>query len=310
MTLRIIFMGTPDFAVPTLSECLAAGHDVAAVYSQPPRPAGRGLAESRSPVHEFALASGLEVRTPRSLRSEEEQAALKALGTDVAVVVAYGLILPQAVLDAPRLGCFNLHASLLPRWRGAAPIQRAIMAGDHETAACVMRMEAGLDTGPVCLVERVEITPAMTAGDLHDLLARQGAGLMVRALAALERGSLTETPQPAEGVTYAAKIEKAEARIDLGRPAREVLNHIHGLSPFPGAWLEAGPAGARERLKVIRAEITAGRGPAGELLDDRLTVACGSGAVRLVEVQRAGKRPMSAEELLRGFQLRRGDRLG
>ena len=309
MTMRIVFMGTPDFAVPTLSECLAAGHDVVAVYSQPPRPAGRGMSETRSPVHEFALQSGLDVRTPRTLKSAEDQAALKALGADAAVVVAYGLILPQAVLDAPRLGCFNLHASLLPRWRGAAPIQRAIMAGDTETAATVMRMEAGLDTGPVCLVERVAIGPDMTAGELHDILARQGAGLMVRALAALERGSLTETPQPSEGVTYAAKIEKAEARLDLSRPAAEVVNRIRGLSPFPGAWLEAGPSGSRERLKVLKARLADGTGVPGTILDDRLTVACGIAAVRILELQRAGKRPMTADELLRGFPLRRGDRL-
>jgi methionyl-tRNA formyltransferase len=310
MTLRIVFMGTPDFSVPTLSEVLGAGHEVAAVYTQPPRPAGRGMAEQKSPVHRFAENAGIEVRTPKSLKGAGEQEGFAALRPDAAVVVAYGLLLPAAVLEAPRLGCFNLHASKLPRWRGAAPIQRAIMAGDEETAAAVMRIELGLDTGPVCLTEPIPIGPDMTAGELHDVLAQRGAGLMVCALAALERGSLDCTPQPAEGVTYAAKIDKAESRIDFTRPAREVHNHVRGLSPFPGAWFEAEAGGKRERIKVLRAALAEGAGAPGEVLDDALTVACGKGAVRLVELQRAGKRPMRAEELLRGFALPRGTRLG
>ena len=255
MTLRIIFMGTPEFSVPTLAEIIGAGHEVAAVYSQPPRPAGRGMAERVSPVHAFAAAAGLEVRTPRSLRTPEAAEAVRALEADVAVVVAYGLILPPAVLAAPRYGCLNLHASALPRWRGAAPIQRAVMAGDTETAVMVMRMEEGLDTGPVCLAERVEIGADQTAGDLHDELSRRGASLMVRALAALERGSLVETAQAADGVSYARKIDKAEAHIDFSRPASEVHNQIRGLSPFPGAWLEVSVGGKSERIKVLRSEL-------------------------------------------------------
>lgn len=309
MSLRIVFMGTPEFSVPTLSEILGAGHEVAAVYSQPPRPAGRGMEARKSPVHAFAEAVSIPVLTPRSLKGQEEQRAFAAHGADVAVVVAYGLILPKPVLDAPRLGCLNLHASALPRWRGAAPIQRAIMAGDAETAVMVMRMEEGLDTGPVCLGEHIAIGADMTAGELHDMLASRGAGLMVRALAALERGSLVATPQKHEGVTYAAKIEKSEARIDFSRPAIEVHNLIRGLSPFPGAWFEAGPEGHRERVKVLRSSLANGVGAPGEVLDDALTVACGQGAVRLVEVQRAGKRPVTAPEFLRGFPLPRGTKL-
>ena len=310
MSLRVVFMGTPVFSVTVLSELLAAGHDVAAVYSQPPRPAGRGMAETPSPVHAFAAAAGLPVRTPKSLRDVAEQDAFRALDADVAVVVAYGLILPKPVLDAPCHGCLNLHASKLPRWRGAAPIQRAIMAGDTETAAMVMRMEEGLDTGPVCLAEAVQIGPDVTAGDLHDQLAVVGAGLMVRALAALERGSLGETPQPSEGVTYAAKIDKGEARIDFSRSARLVHDHIRGLSPFPGAWFEvAGPGGKPERVKVLRSKVTEGASPAGTVLDDRLTIACGSGAVRLIEVQRAGKKPGTTEDMLRGFPVPAGTRV-
>ncbi len=306
MSLRVVFMGTPDFSVPTLSEILGAGHEVVAVYSQPPRPAGRGMAETPSPVHRFAAASGLTVLTPKSLRTPEAQEQFRAHAADVAVVVAYGLILPKPVLDAPRLGCFNVHASALPRWRGAAPIQRAIMAGDAETAVMVMRMEEGLDTGPVCLAERTPIGRNETAAELHDRLSLLGAGLMVRALAALERGSLSQTPQPAEGVTYAAKIDKAEARIDFARPAAEVHDHIRGLSPFPGAWFEVAVSGKAERIKVLRCVEAEGAGVPGTILDDALTVACGSGAVRLVTLQRAGKKPMSATELLRGFALPKG----
>jgi methionyl-tRNA formyltransferase len=304
--LRVVFMGTPEFSVPTLAEIAGAGHEIAAVYSQPPRPAGRGMAESKSPVQMFAEASGIAVLTPKSLKSAEAQAAFAAHDADVAVVVAYGLILPKAVLDAPRLGCLNLHASALPRWRGAAPIQRAIMAGDASTAIMIMRMEEGLDTGPVCLGEQVSIGPDMTAGMLHDALMQRGADLMVRALAALERDSLTATAQPSDGVTYAAKIEKAEARIVFSRPADVVHNHIRGLSPFPGAWFEVGPEGRRERIKVLRTERVAGQGAAGHVLDDQLTIACGQGAVRIVEAQRAGKKPMLAAELLRGFALPKG----
>ena len=311
MTLKVVFMGTPEFSVPTLAEIVAAGHDVVAVYTQPPRPAGRGMEEMRSPVHRFADASGIAVRTPKTLRDPQAQAAFAALQADVAVVVAYGLILPKPVLDAPRHGCLNLHASALPRWRGAAPIQRAIMAGDTSTAVMVMRMEEGLDTGPVCLAEEVRIGPETTAGELHDTLSAIGGGLMVRALAALERGSLGSKAQPDAGVTYARKIEKAEARIDFARPAAHVHNHIRGLSPWPGAFLEvAGAGGKRERIKVLRSTIAAGSGTAGTVLDGELTIACGTGAVRLVEVQRAGKKPMTAAELLRGFALPVGTTVG
>jgi methionyl-tRNA formyltransferase len=315
MTLRIIFMGTPEFSVPTLAEVLAAGHDVVAVYSQPPRPAGRGMADRKSPVHTYAESCGLAVHTPKSLKGADAASAFSGHDADVAVVIAYGLLLPPAVLAGPRLGCLNMHASALPRWRGAAPIQRAVMAGDTATAAMVMRMEAGLDTGPICLSEGVPAGPATTAGELHDTLMHCGAGLMVRALAALERGSLVETPQPAEGVTYAAKIDKAEARIDFTRPAAEVHNRVRGLSPFPGAWFEVGPvitAGAKaERIKVLRTEVVTGAKPGapGEALDDHLMIACGDGAVRLLELQRAGKKPMPANELLRGFALPAGTRL-
>ena len=309
MTLRIVFMGTPDFAVPTLAEIIGAGHEVAAVYSQPPRPAGRGMAETPSPVHRFADSAGLPVRTPLSLKGADAQQAFAALQADAAVVVAYGLLLPDAVLQAPRLGCFNLHASALPRWRGAAPIHRAIMAGDAETAVAVMRMERGLDTGPVCLAEPVAIPPDMTTGELHDVLAQRGASLMVRALGALERSALDCAPQPADGVTYAAKIDKAEARIDFARPAVQVHNLIRGLSPFPGAWFETDAGGKRERIKVLRSQLAEGSGAPGEVLDDKLTVACGEGAVRLVDLQRAGKKPMRAEEVLRGFALPPGTQL-
>lgn len=309
MTLRIVFMGTPDFSVPTLAEIVGAGHEVVAVYSQPPRPAGRGMAERPQAVHAFAQSMGLTVRTPLSLKGAAEQEAFAELGADAAVVVAYGLLLPAPVLAAPRLGCFNLHASALPRWRGAAPIQRAIMAGDADTAVMVMRMAEGLDTGPVCLAEHVAIGADMTAGELHDVLAGRGASLMVRALSALERGALDCTPQSESGVTYAKKIDKAEARIDFARPAREVHDLIRGLSPFPGAWFETGTEGKRERIKVLRSALAEGSGGPGQILDAALTVACGEGAVRLVELQRAGKKPMRAEELMRGFALPAGTQL-
>ena len=310
MTLRIVFMGTPDFSVPTLAEVLGAGHEVVAAYTQPSRPAGRGMAERLSPVAQFAANAGIPVKSPTSLKREPEQQEFASLNADTAVVVAYGLLLPRPVLAAPRLGCFNLHASVLPRWRGAAPIQRAIMAGDAETGVMVMRMEEGLDTGPVCLAEPVAIGPEVTAGELHDELARRGASLMVRALGGLERGLLECTPQPGEGATYAAKIDKAEAHIDFTRPAREVHNLIRGLSPFPGAWFEATAAGKVERVKVLRAGVADRSGIPGEVLDNALTVACGSGAVRLLELQRAGKRPMGAADFLRGFSLARGAVLG
>jgi methionyl-tRNA formyltransferase len=309
MTLRLIFMGTPQFSVPVLDAVLAAGHDVVAVYSQPPRRAGRGMVETKGPVHTFAEARGLTVLTPLSLKGEAEQAAFSAHEADAAVVVAYGLLLPQMILDRTKLGCYNLHASALPRWRGAAPIHRAVMAGDTATASVVMRMEAGLDTGPMCLVAGMPIGPDMTTGDLHDALSLAGARLMVQALAALELGTLTCTPQPTEGVTYAAKIEKGEARLDLSKPATEVHHQVRGLAPFPGAWLEAGPEGKPERIKVLRSSLCEGRGEPGRVLDDRLTIACGSGAIRLLEVQRAGKRAQLPDEFLRGFQLVAGDRV-
>jgi methionyl-tRNA formyltransferase len=307
--MRVVFMGTPDFAVPVLSEILTAGHEVAAVYTQPPRPAGRGMSERKSAVHAFADGAGIPVVAPKTLKGEAEQRAFVRHRAEVAVVVAYGLILPKPVLEAPRHGCLNLHASALPRWRGAAPIQRAIMSGDSETAATVMRMETGLDTGPVCLEERVPIAPDLTAGELHDLLAGRGARLMARALANLERGTLTCRTQATEGVTYAAKIGKDEGRIDFSRPAGQVYNHIRGLSPVPGAWFEVPGGDKPERIKVTRVSLAKGAGAPGTVLDDRLTIACGEGAIRVLEAQRAGKRPMAAEELLRGFALLPGTRL-
>jgi methionyl-tRNA formyltransferase len=305
VALRLAFLGTPDFAVPTLAALVAQGHDIACVYSQPPRPKGRGYETEPSSVHKFALASQIEVRTPLSLKGAAEQDAFAALDLDAAIVVAYGLILPKRVLDAPRLGCFNLHGSLLPRWRGAAPIQRAIMAGDAETGVMVMRMEEGLDTGPVLMAERTPIA-RKTYGELHDELAQLGADLMARALSALERGSIAQTPQSADGVTYAKKILKDEARIDWTGSAHEIDCHIRGLSPFPGAWTNANG----ERLKILYAEPAEGSGAPGTILDDKLTVACGEGALRLVRVQRAGKSAVTAEELLRGWPLREGGTLG
>ncbi|HUJ46728.1 MAG TPA: methionyl-tRNA formyltransferase [Rhizomicrobium sp.] len=301
--MRLAFMGTPDFAVPTLVELIGHGHGIAAVYSQPPRPKGRGLAAESSPVAKIAEMHSIPVRTPLTLKNAEAQAEFAALNVDAAVVVAYGLLLPKAILDAPKLGCFNLHASLLPRWRGAAPIQRAIMAGDVETGVMVMRMEEGLDTGPVLMSERVAIG-RKTYGELHDELSHLGADLMARALAALERGSIEANPQIGEP-TYAKKISKDEARIDWTKSAREIDCLIRGLSPFPGAWCEANG----ERLKVLYAEPVDGHGKPGEILDDRLTVACGDGALKILRLQRAGGKAMSAEELLRGFSLPKGERL-
>jgi methionyl-tRNA formyltransferase len=310
MPLRLIFMGTPDFAVPTLVEIVGRGHEVMAVYTRAPKPAGRGMAEAPSPVERVAMPLRLPVLSPETLRAPEMEAAFRAHGADAAVVVAYGLILPKPILAAVPLGCFNLHASLLPRWRGAAPINRAIMAGDPETGVTVMKMEAGLDTGPIAMAETVPIGPDVTAGELHDRLARLGADLMGRALGALERGSLSLQPQPETGVTYAAKIDRAETRIDWRRPWHEVHDHIRGLSPFPGAWFEFSADGKPVRVKVLRTTAAQGGGEPGTLLDDRLTIACGDGAVRIVELQRAGRQPMAAEEFLRGVPLKPGLRIG
>ena len=307
--MRIVFMGTPNFAVPTLSAIIGAGHELAAVYTRAPRPAGRGMAERPSPVAEAALRFAIPVETPRTLKTDEAVATFRAHAPDVAVVVAYGLILPKPVLDAPVLRCLNLHASLLPRWRGAAPIQRAVMAGDRETGICVMRMEEGLDTGPVGLVERQPIGPETSAGELHVALARLGADAMLRALAALSRGSLVFTPQAGEGVTYAAKIGNDEARIDWRLPAETLHDLVRGLSPVPGAFFEADLGKGRERVKVLRARQAAAEGGPGLLLDPEGTVACGSGALRLLAVQRAGRKEVSAEEFLRGLRLGVGARL-
>jgi methionyl-tRNA formyltransferase len=306
MTLRVVFMGTPDFAVPTLAEIAGQGHEVVACYTRAPAAAGRGMALKPSPVQRLAERLGIPVLTPKTLRSEEAAAAFRAHGADVAVVVAYGMILPPTILDAPALGCLNLHASLLPRWRGAAPIQRAIMAGDAETGVAVMKMEEGLDTGPVAMAERVPIGPDMTAGELHDRLAPLGADLTVRALAALSRGALSFTPQPADGVTYAHKIANAEARIDWDKPAGAVHNQVRGLSPSPGAFFTADFGKGVERVKVLRTQVADGAGAPGVLLDQRGTVACGAGAVRLALVQRAGRPPVAADDFLRGARLATG----
>ncbi|KPQ07312.1 MAG: methionyl-tRNA formyltransferase Fmt [Rhodobacteraceae bacterium HLUCCA12] len=300
--MRVIFMGTPDFSVPAL-DALHANHEIAAVYSQPPRPAGRGKQPRPSPVQERATALGLPVRTPSSLKGADEQDEFAAFGADVAVVVAYGLILPRAILEAPRHGCLNIHASLLPRWRGAAPIQRAIMAGDTQTGVCIMQMEAGLDTGPVLLRASTPITETDTAADLHDRLAALGAYLIVEALERLT--DLVPEPQPETGITYADKIDKSEARIDWNQPAEAVARRIRALSPFPGAWCDT-PGG---RLKLLHARAVPGEGAPGTVLAG-LTIACGDGAVEITRAQRQGKRPVSSTELLRGMDLRPGTRLG
>jgi methionyl-tRNA formyltransferase len=297
LALRLVFMGTPDFAVPTLVEIHGAGHEVAAVYTRAPQPAGRGLAPRPSPIAREAERFGLPIFTPKTLKENDAAEAMRAHGADAAVVVAYGLILPKSILETFPLGCFNLHASLLPRWRGAAPIHRAIMAGDQETGVMVMKMDEGLDTGAIAMAEHVPIGADATTGDLHDELARRGADLMLSALAALEKGQLQLTPQAASGVTYANKIAKNETRIDWTRPWNEVHNHCRGLSPFPGAWCEFPGAG---RVKILRTTKGNGNGPPGRVLDDKLTVACGSGAVQLVQLQRAGRQPMAADEFLRG----------
>jgi methionyl-tRNA formyltransferase len=309
--MRIAFMGTPEFAVPALLALLAAGHEVVTVYTQPPRPAGRGMREQKSPVHRHALNSGLPIVTPTSLKPAPEQRAFAAYGLDAAVVVAYGMILPKAVLETPRYGCYNLHASALPAWRGAAPIQRAIMAGDTETAATIMRMDEGLDTGPVCLQQRLAVAPDMTAGDLHDLLAARGAELLVEALASLEASRLVCTPQSVHAATYAAKIDKRECRIDFDRPAHEVHNQIRGLSPAPGAWLETQLSSRGERIKILRSSLVDGSGAPGTVigLTGGISIACAAGAIRLLELQRPGKRPMPAEDFLRGFALPVGTQL-
>lgn len=307
--MRIAFMGTPEFAVRALAELVAAGHEIAAVYTQPPKPRGRGQQLAPSPVQAFAEGLGLPVRTPVSMRDPAEVEAFRALDLDAAVVVAYGQILKRDVLEAPRLGCFNLHASLLPRWRGAAPIQRAIMAGDAVTGVQVMRMSEGLDEGPIVLSEIVPIAAADTSATLHDKLAAVGASLLPRALAAIERGGATETEQTGEP-TYAKKITPAEARIDWSRPAAEIDRHVRGLSPFPGAWFEAPSDKGPVRVKVLLSRPEAGRGAPGTLLDDGLLVAAGEGAVRLVKVQREGKGPQDAEAFLRGFPLATGTVLG
>ena len=303
MTLRLIFMGTPEFAVPTLLELVSHGHDIAAAYTRAAKPAGRGMKLQPSPVESHARRLGITVVTPSTLKTPEALAEFRAHQADAAVVVAYGMILPQAILDTPKLGCFNLHASLLPRWRGAAPINRAIMAGDQESGVMVMKMAAGLDTGDVAMAERIAISDAMTAADLHDALARLGADLMGRAMAALERGRLQLTPQGEAGVSYAAKIDKAEARIDWLKPSHAVLRHIHGLSPFPGAWCEIPIEGAAVRVKILRCALIEASGAPGDLLDDHLAVACAQGGIRIVELQRAGKAPMQAAEFLHGTSL-------
>lgn len=307
MTLRLAFMGTPDFAVPTLDALIKAGHDIACVYSQPPRRAGRGMELRKSPVQVFAEDHDLEVRHPNNLKDQTDRDAFAALNLDVAVVVAYGLILPQVILDSPKLGCFNGHASLLPRWRGAAPIQRAIMSGDTQTGVTIMKMDIGLDTGNMCLVGKTEITATTTASDLHDELALLTGDLMVKALTALEAGSLEQIAQPEDGVLYAAKIDKAEARIDWTDTASTIDCKIRGLSPFPGGYTEING----KRLKLLRCKtINDLSGEPGTILDDHLTIACGDGAVRLVQVQPAGKKPMDAGSFLRGYGLKPGTRIG
>src|ERR1700694_4414395 len=309
MPLRLIFMGTPDFAVPTLLELVAHGHEIAAVYTRAAKPAGRGMKLRPTPVEVEARRLGIPVATPATLKTPEGLAAFRAHHAEDAVFFPLGMILPQAILDAPKLGCFNLHASLLPRWRGAAPINRAIMAGDTETGVMVMKMNAGLDTGDVAMAERIAITDAMTAADVHDALAPLGGDLMARAMGALERGKLQLTKPSDQGVTYATKIAKAEARIDWNRPARDVLRHINGLSPFPGAWCEMPIEGELARIKLLRGAMAEGSGAPGEVLDDHLTIACREGAIRILELQRAGKQPMKAEEFLRGTPLKPPARL-
>jgi methionyl-tRNA formyltransferase len=308
--MRLIFMGTPEFAVPALLEIVGRGHEVVAVYAAAAKPAGRGMEPRPSAVEREARRFGLPVLTPQMLRTPEAAEGFRALGAEAAIVVAYGQILPKSILEAVPLGCFNLHASLLPRWRGAAPINRAIMAGDAESGVTIMRMDEGLDTGPIAMAERVPIGPDMTAGELHDALARLGADLMVRALGGLERGALQLTPQPATGVTLAPRIENREARIDWARPWKAVHDHCRGLSPTPGAWFELKQAGEALRIKLLRTTRGEGRGPPGMLLSGRFDVACAEGAVRILELQRAGRQPMRAEAFLRGIKIAPGTKLG
>ncbi|NKK41897.1 methionyl-tRNA formyltransferase [Rhizobium leguminosarum] len=310
MSLRIIFMGTPKFSVPTLRLLIDAGHRIVAVYTQPPRPGGRrGLDLQKSPVHQAAELLGLPVFTPVNFKDPEERERFRAFNADVGVVVAYGLLLPEAILNGTRDGCYNGHASLLPRWRGAAPIQRAIMAGDAKTGMMVMKMDKGLDTGAVAQTREVEIGPNMTAGELHDRLMLVGAKAMAEAMVKLEMNDLPLTPQPEDGVLYAAKIDKAETRIDFSRDARDVHNHIRGLAPFPGAWFELEIGGKPERVKVLASELAEGQGAAGQLLTDDLVVACASGAVRLTRLQKAGGKPLAAADFRRGTPLAAGTRL-
>tara|TARA_R110002124_G_scaffold68892_6_gene186015 strand:- start:3051 stop:3983 length:933 start_codon:yes stop_codon:yes gene_type:complete len=310
MTLRLAFMGTPDFAVRSLAEIAAAGHEIVRVYTQPPRKRGRGQSEQKTPVHQLAEVLGIPVSTPVSFKDDAVLEEFEALDLDAAIVVAFGQILPQRALDAPRLGCLNLHGSLLPRWRGAAPVQRAIMAGDTVTGVQIQQMEAGLDTGPILLSESVAISETDTAASLHDKLMNAGAGLWGPALAALERGSLQAVPQADEGVTYASKITPQEARIDWSRPAAELSPHIRGLSPFPGAWFELATEKGPVRVKVLLATSEAGEGAPGTALDDALLIACGSGALRLIRLQREGKGAMKAEDFLRGTAVPAGTVLG
>lgn len=310
MSLRIVFMGTPEFSVPTLAALAEAGHKIVAVYTQPPRPGGRrGLDLQKSPVHQAAELLGIPVRTPLNFKNEDDRAEFRGLDADVAVVVAYGLLLPEAILSGTRLGCYNGHASLLPRWRGAAPIQRAIMAGDHETGMMVMKMDIGLDTGPVALTKAVAIGPDMTAGELHDKLMLVGAPLMREAMEKLEAGDLPLTAQSDEGVLYAAKISKAETKIDFSKPAAEVHNHIRGISPFPGAWFEVEIGGKLERIKVLASTVETASGTPGTALSDDLTIACGHGSVRLTRLQKAGGKALAAEEFRRGTSIPAGTRL-
>ena len=311
MSLRIIFMGTPEFSVPTLAALAEAGHQIVATYTQPPRPGGRrGLDLQKSPVHQAAELLGIPVLTPVNFKDEADRQTFRDFDADVAVVVAYGLLLPEAILSGTKLGCYNGHASLLPRWRGAAPIQRAIMAGDHETGMMVMKMEKGLDTGPVALTKTVQIGETMTGGELHDRLMQVGATLMREAMAKLEAGDLPLTVQAEDGVVYAQKISKTETRIDFARPARVVHDHIRGLSPFPGAWFELEIAGKPERIKVLNSQPASGAGEAGTVLDDNLTIACAEGAVRLTRLQRAGGKALDAGDFLRGTPVAPGTRVG
>ena len=305
MTYRIAFMGTPDFAVPALAALIEAGHEIACVYTRPPRPAGRGKQQRVSPVAAFAARQGIEVRHPEGLREAAEQAAFAALDLDVAVVTAYGLILPNAVLEAPRQGCVNIHASLLPRWRGAAPMQRAILAGDTETGITIMRVEEALDSGPILTQESMPIG-SMNTGELYDALAAMGARMIVEALARMQAGELTESPQPDDGVTYASKIDKSETRLDWTQPAVALERAVRAFAPSPGAWFDLGGA----RIKVLEAKPAQGGGAPATVLDDRLTVACGEGALRLITVQRAGKSPMDCQAFLRGHAVPAGTVLG